>query len=403
MPTAVTQTDAWKAQTYLSSADIKDRVHALAELLQAEAPKSKERGCLTEELKEAFREAGLFRIAFPAAWGGPEMRVDDQIELIEFIATYDASTAWSAMILVDAGYYATQLGDPDVAAEIYPSMDLATSATAYPPGKAVPVTGGYRLSGRWAFGSGIRNADRSVCGFHRFDQDGNIELAEDGAPQVFDVWVPRECIQVHDTWYTTGLEGSGSADFSIVGEVVVPESHMLRRSYAPQPQLEPLGRAPWLMEATQIGVSLGLAKHAIAAYTEFIAAPSNKSSVPIKAHPAVLAALAEASGLYKAARGLALSTYGDVTDTLWRGQLSTQEQSGSMLSTLVLTARLCRDAIEVLMDAAGSRSVLSSNPFDQIYRDMSTAIRHPLHRRSMYERAGTHLLNGIEGREEGSA
>lgn len=393
----------WAGQEYLSSEEISARMRALAPLLEVEAPKIRKEGCLTKELKDAFRDAGLFRIGWPAAWGGPQMRLEEQIGLVEFVAQYDAGAAWSVMILVDGGFYATRLGDPDVAHEIYPTMDLATSATAYPPGRAAPVEGGYRLTGRWAFGSGIRNADRSVCGFHKFDANGNPELDETGAPQMYDVWVHRENIVVHDTWYTTGLEGSGSADFSLVGDVVVPESHMMARSFAPEPDLEPYGRAPWLMEATQIGVSLGLAKHAIAVYEGFVGRPGNKSSVAIKTNPAVMAVLAEASALYDAARCLTMSAYSDVTDSLLAGQQPTQVQCGKMLGSLVASAQLCRDAIELIMDSAGSRGVLVTNDFDQIFRDMSTAIRHPLHRRSMYERAGQHYLNALEGNEDGVA
>jgi len=320
------------------------------------------------------------------------MRIDDQIELVEFVARHDASAAWNVMILVDGGVYASQVNDPVVVKEIYPVMDLATSATAYPVGRAEEVPGGYRLTGRWAFGSGVRNADRSVCGFHRYDASGNVELDDAGEPAFFDVWVPRENITVHDTWYTTGLLGTGSADFSIEGEVVVPASHMIRKTHEPRLDAPPMARYPTLLAANQLGCTLGLAAHALAEFRSFINKARNTSTKAAKTEPATLAALAEAEGYYRAARAFALSIFAEVTDALWADRPLTTDQQGTMATAMVLVARLCRESVEIVMEAAGSRGVLAANPFDRIFRDMSTAARHLLHRKTFYEIAGLRYL-----------
>lgn len=387
--------DLWADQEYLSADDIKRRVHALAPLLKEEADPSNELGYMTERVKQALTASGIFRITFPAEWGGPAMRVDDQIELIEFIARHDASIAWNVMILVDGGVYASRLQSAEVAHEIYPSMDLATSATSFPVGRAERVEDGYRLSGRWAFGSGVRSADRSVCGFHKYDEDGAVVVGPDGDPIMWEVWVPTEELEIHDTWYTTGLAGTGSVSFSVDG-VVIPETHMIPHLDVPDPSLPPLSRAPLLLAANQLGVSLGLARHALDEFRVFIEGARNTSTQAAKTEPSVLMALAEAEARYGAARAYALEVWGSASDSLFADEALTADQQGAMAASMVLVANLCRDAVELCCDAAGSRGVLASNPFDRIFRDMSTAARHLLHRKKTYEMSGRRFLAADE-------
>ena len=131
---------------------------------------------LPDALVEAMRRAGIFRIAFPRDWGGPEMDMLRQCELMETLAYHDASAAWVAMICSDSGHYAMRVAEP-AAREIYPDIDLLTSGWLAPVGQARQVDGGYRVTGRWQFGSGCLHADRMI---------GGCMLLVDGAPVVPD-------------------------------------------------------------------------------------------------------------------------------------------------------------------------------------------------------------------------
>ncbi len=85
---------------------------------------------------------------------------------------HDASAAWVAMICSDSGHYAARVEDA-VARELYPHMDLLTAGFVAPVGQAHRVDGGYRVTGRWQFGSGCLHADRLI---------GGCLLLENGAP-----------------------------------------------------------------------------------------------------------------------------------------------------------------------------------------------------------------------------
>jgi len=382
----------WSDQEPIAAEQIKERVHALGPLLAEEADAVNAAGQLTDRVRDALTATGLWRINFPAAWGGPQMRIDDQIELVEFIARHDASIAWNVMILVDGGTYASRTGDAAVAKEIYPSMDLPTSATTFPVGRAEQVDGGYKLSGRWSFGSGVRNAARAVCGFHRYDSDGEVELGPDGGPQLYEAWVPVEHLEIHDTWQTTGLAGTGSSDFSLVGEVTIPATHMVKALTAPDTSLPPLARYPTLIAANQLGVPLGMARHALDAFHAFVEKSRNTSTKAAKTEPTVLAAIGEAEAYYRAARAYALTTFGEVSDRIFADEDLAPAELGNMTATLTLVARLCRESLEIVMEAAGSRGVLADNAFDRIYRDMATGARHLLFRKKTFEIAGRRFL-----------
>jgi alkylation response protein AidB-like acyl-CoA dehydrogenase len=204
------------AQTILANA------RALAPMIREQADAIESGRRLPEPLVEAMSRAGIFRIAMPRAWGGPEMSPLDQIELMEIIALADPSAAWCASILSDSGFYAGFLGD-EVARKLFPSLDARCAGMLAPVGRAEIVSGGYRVSGHWAFGSGCLHATH-LTGGCLVTQDGQPILEENGFPRwrvmIFD---PAD-VEITDTWHVTGLAGSGSNDYS-VADTFVPEEH----------------------------------------------------------------------------------------------------------------------------------------------------------------------------------
>jgi hypothetical protein len=141
---------------------------------------------------------------------------------MEILGYHDASAAWIAMICSDSGHYAARIEEAEARA-LYPDIDLLTSGMIAPAGQAHIVDGGLRVSGRWTFGSGCLHADRLVGGCILFE-DGKPQMGPGGHPEFRVVWLPMDKVQIHDTWHTTGLAGSGSNDYS-VRDVVVPRAH----------------------------------------------------------------------------------------------------------------------------------------------------------------------------------
>jgi alkylation response protein AidB-like acyl-CoA dehydrogenase len=86
-------------------------------------------------LAAAMKEAGVFGMVMPRAWGGPELDPMTQFRIIEALAMEDGSVGWCAMIGCDAGYISAFL-DQDVAREMFPDRLSAMGAAATPTGIA---------------------------------------------------------------------------------------------------------------------------------------------------------------------------------------------------------------------------------------------------------------------------
>ena len=114
-------------------------------------------------LAAAMKEAGVFGMVMPRAWGGPELNPITQFRVIEALAMVDGSVGWCAMIGCDAGYISAFL-DQDVARGMFPDLLSAMGAAATPTGTARVVPGGYRISGRFPFVSGCHHANGSGSG-----------------------------------------------------------------------------------------------------------------------------------------------------------------------------------------------------------------------------------------------
>ena len=199
------------------------RARALAPQLRARSAEIEASRRLPADVVEQLRSTGVFRMGFSRRWGGPELSSAEQTEVIEAISYGDASAGWCAMIGMDTGLYASFLDEADVK-EMYPSLDMITAGLLFPVGKAEIVPGGYRLSGRWQFGSGITHSDWVVSGAFLY-RDGSpypSKAAHDS--RLF--LVPRSEVEVIDTWQTTGLAGSGSCDYAI-SDAFVPEGRSI--------------------------------------------------------------------------------------------------------------------------------------------------------------------------------
>ena len=147
------------SNTQLDGDTIIANAHALAPAIEAAADAIARNRRLPDDLIQAMQRAGVFRIAFPRAWGGPEMDILQQCKLMEILGYHDASVGWVAMICSDSGHYAARV-EESVARELYPDMDLLTAGWLTPAGQAHRVDGGFKVSGRWQFGSGCLHAHR---------------------------------------------------------------------------------------------------------------------------------------------------------------------------------------------------------------------------------------------------
>jgi alkylation response protein AidB-like acyl-CoA dehydrogenase len=376
----------------LTGSDILENARALAERVRGKdlAAQYDELRRLPDDIVAEVRAAGVMRMNMPKIWGGPEMTSMEQVEVIEALARADASIAWCSFIWCDSGIYSGYLDDA-VAREMYPRLDMATSGWVYPVAPAHRVDGGYRVSGQWMFGSGCNHCDWLVAGCIVFEDDAPV-LDEGGRPRWRILMARPEEYEILDTWYTTGLRGTGSNDYRCQ-DLFVPE----QRTFS---LLEPARREGtiWLRPDAFLrkmsGVPLGVGADAIATARAMLRDKTDRlTGVPYRETPRVQSAVAEAQTLLSAARSYVFSSLESQWGKLERGEpLSDEDRADAWLSR-TNAFQAGRKVVSLLYDTVGGSAIYSKkSPFDRHLRDMQTACQHLIGQTKGWEGVGALLL-----------
>jgi alkylation response protein AidB-like acyl-CoA dehydrogenase len=376
----------------LDGAEILARARALAPEIRAAADRVEAERRIPDDLLARLVGAGVFRIAMPRAWGGPEMDPLAQIELVEELARADASVAWVVMITSDSGFYSAWLDDA-VARAMYPSLDARTAGLLFPAGQAHAVPGGLRVSGQWAFGSGSLHADWLVGGCFVFE-DGKPRIGPRGLPEWRIAYLPPSEVEILDTWRTTGLAGSGSHDYR-AQDVFVPGERTFD-VFSPPRRSGPLYGYHGLFFSNLPGVPLGLARAAVDEVTRL----GQEKRVPplmtlLRDEYRVQEAVAEAEGILQAARAFVFDVMGDAWRTLCAGDPLSRAQRARVGLMMVHSVRAARQVVQLMYDTAGSAAIYRRNPLDRQLRDMLTVAAHVVGQRKAYGMVGQVML-GLE-------
>jgi alkylation response protein AidB-like acyl-CoA dehydrogenase len=345
-----------------------------------------------------MQRAGVFRMSMPRAWGGSELDLPEQLEVIETLSIADASVGWCAMIGTDGGY-TTAFIDQAVARKMYPDVDMVTAITFAPPGKAVKTRDGFTVNGRWPFASGCQHAAWLVGHFAVFDGD-SPRLDRNGLPETRFGFLPAEECEIIDTWRTNGLRGSGSHDW-MVNNRFIPEARTFNLAAPTAYRKGPLYQLPNLLFYKFSAVCLGIARGAI---EDFIALAQNKAMTfkspsagksTLRDEPWVQCAVAHAEAMVSSARAFVFETVGDMWSTLIAGELPSHKQRARGRLAMVHASTACTQAVELLYKANGGSSVYTGNPFDRRLRDIQTVNQHTVASLKTWEIMGRVLL-GLE-------
>jgi alkylation response protein AidB-like acyl-CoA dehydrogenase len=354
---------------------------------------------LPQPITQAMKDAGIFGMAMPAAWGGPELDPLTQFRVLEALAMADGSVGWCAMINCDGGYVTAFLDD-DVGRKMYPDIQSATAATATITGQAARVPGGYRVSGRFPFASGCQHCEWVWLG---------CAVVENGAPRVDSNGVPetRQCLvklaqcEIMDTWYTTGLRGTGSNDLRVDEVFVEAERTFSFQDAALIKRSGPLYAFPLMFTAKVSAPALGIARHAIdaligTAYDK----PARRYTMGERLEPPkmmcddvfVQQAVGRAETMLTSARAHLFDVIGDLWETLITGREPTNLQIARFTTAPTHIIGACADVVQLTCKAAGGTAVYQKGPYDRCLRDILTMNQHVICTLRTYEMAGRHLL-----------
>ena len=199
------------------------KVRALAPFIGEQRRGIEQDRRLPAALVESMREAGFFSLWLPRPLGGPEVHPRELVAVIMELARADGSAGWCAGIASVCGLLAPGL-PPSVAKDVFGGGHIV-AGSINPTGKAQVVPGGYRLSGRWSYGSAVDFADWMILGCIAHENDAPRRSAA-GAPDIRFLFLPRDALTVIDTWKVSGLRGTGSHDITVT-DLFVPDERSL--------------------------------------------------------------------------------------------------------------------------------------------------------------------------------
>ena len=384
-----------RSQVFDQVFDLVGRARAIAPLIAGEADEIERTRRLTPAVVDALIENGLYRALLPQSLGGAEAPIEMFMQMLEEIAKADASTAWCLGQCSVCAMIAASL-DHDTAQEIFntPPGILAWGAIAH---EARAIEGGYRVTARWDFASGSRQASWLGAHVRIIGADGAPRRSADGSPEVRTILFPAASATLHDVWQAIGLAGTGTDSYE-VNDLFIPERFTAFRD-APSALREsgPLysigtGAAFSLGFAA---VSLGVARATLDAAIALARAkhPSLAASA-MRDNQAVQGLIGRTEGDLRAARAYLYST----AHAMWHDLCATGEFSAAHRSAVRLAAtwtiHQSGGVVDTAYHMAGATAVFRSQPFERRFRDMHAIAQQIQARDTHYEDVGKAILAG---------
>lgn len=331
-----------------------------------------------DEIWNALRAAGYFYQFVPKAFGGLEVTTDQFIDISLPIAEACPSTGWAASFCAEHNWFLAHFPEETQQALFggdYPYV-IAPVVSA-PPGKAVRTAGGYRVTAHWKWGTGVMHADWIV---------GSALLVDDeGPPRLLSCLLPAQDAKVLDTWRIAGMVGTGSNDI-VVHDLFVPQARTARfdliasgRGPGSRGYANPIYSMPMLpfLAMTAAIAAVGAARCALRAYRERLQGHVRMGGLSSQSEkPAAQIRLGRASTMIDTAEAV-IRKVG--RDNIAAGALEGAEQMAERLRTRAQVAyavSICREAVAVLGEAAGSSAQMLDQPFQRSVRDLNALSSH---------------------------
>lgn len=349
----------------------------LVPLVEAHADASEQGRRLAPPVVEALRSAGLFRLCVPAAYGGPEVDPLTVSEIIQTVAAADGAAGWCLMIASTTSSMSMFL-PPDTARAIYADPAVITGGAYAPNGRGVRTEAGWSVTGRWQWGSGTQHCDWVTGG--ALTDDGGFHLC----------FLPARAVEFHDTWYSSGLRGTGSLDFS-VDAVVVPFDHTVQPGVG-RPTIDgALARFPnFNLLATGVAsAALGIARRALDEITALAGGKRPLFSAKTVADSSVAQdGFARAEAGLGAARAFLAHEVGTAWAVAQAGDRVSTEQRARVRLACAHAARAAVAAVDAAYELGGGTSVYATSPLQRCLRDVHTASQHLMVSPRMFETVG---------------
>ncbi|MBR0796854.1 acyl-CoA dehydrogenase family protein [Bradyrhizobium jicamae] len=362
-----------------------EAVRALAPLIAGQRNDFDGGRRLPDAVFGALADAGLFRLWLPEALGGPELSPFEFMRVVEAASALDGSVGW----LVGNGGGMSRIGgyvDKAVAGEWFsdPRAFIASSTGAV--GTAIPVAGGYRLSGRWPFGSGAHHA-------MRFMVLASVRPEDPDSPLLC-CYLGRADVTILDNWHVSGLRGTGSCDFEAL-DIFVPAAHAhpFLGLQPTQPgllyRMPPSSVFAWSI----CGVPLGIASGAICSFAELASRKSRPGTrALLRDRETVQATVGRTRAMLRAARAFLSDAMRDLMAVNETGGERLVEARATIRIANANAAETAMSITDMLAASAGAAAIFETCGLERAARDAHAAAKHVAMSPNNYVIAGRLVL-----------
>ncbi|MGW2302469.1 acyl-CoA dehydrogenase family protein [Streptomyces sp. NPDC001809] len=352
-----------------------DPAAGLVPLLREHAAATERRRRLVPEVVDGIAAAGLFGLAVPTRHGGAQAGLPAQVRTLAELARGCAATAWTLSIYL-TGSWLTGLFPEETGAEVFDGAASRIAVTLSPSGVLAEGPGGLRLTGRWGFNSGVADSHWDILGAFRPTADGGREHVL--------VLVPTAALTVHDDWYASGLQGTGSSSVECA-DLPVPAARVLpfpTGAAVPGGDPDAVGLPRYevfpLFSTLNAGTPLGIARAA----ADFLVERAPGRPVAFSPHqdqsqdPLTHRKLGEVDVKRRLAVLLA-DDLADRTERLARAHRPhTLAERSTARASAATVAALCREAVDLVASACGASSVRADVPVQRMRRDIHALCLH---------------------------
>jgi len=353
-------------------ADLLSRATALRPRLAERAAHTERLRRIPDETVDDLIASELIRIGNPPRYGGHAIDLDAAYDIAWELGRACGSTAWCYSLWTVHNWWLGHF-PAEAQAEFFGDGPDVLASTGLNPagGRGEPVPGGYKVSGRWSFSSGCHAARWAM-------------VSVPGAEPSSMLWllVPRADYEIHDTWFASGMRGTGSNDVA-VRDVFVPVHRALDPARAGHADFtgwklhERLSyRVPlrcltgWDLVAPLVGIAQGAVDETAARLRGTSGPGRTADSVAIQLR------LAEAAAEVDAARALHRHDIAEMLDKAAREAEFTALDRARYRRDKAFVARLCVQAVNRLFEASGARGVMDGEPMQRFHRDAHGASHH---------------------------
>ena len=372
------------------------RARELGPAIEAAADEIERSQRIGEPLLTQLHTARLSRMLLPRAADGDEVPPWVYLRAVEEVSRHDGSVGWNVFVANSSALIAPFLSDEGMRTVF---SDPRAIVAWGPPNasQAIAVPGGYRVSGRWDFASGCRQATWMGAHCHVVEADGALRMNDAGKPTVRTLLAPASQAVLLNTWNVIGMRGTASDSYTL-SDVFVPEAFSATRE---DPSLRRLPGRLYAFPMQGIyavgvaGVAMGIARAILDAFMALATRKTPRNLGRLADNAVVQANVAQMEARLGAARAYLVATLSEIWDAADDGGVIDVPDRARVRLACAFAIQTAEAVADYAYKAAGTDAIFLGTAFERRFRDIHTLSQQIQSRSAHFEAVGQILL-GIE-------